>query len=163
MTKHALTGYKKRGSVDTQRNVFEQDGGMGKPMFNFGGMEILAILMVALLVLGPEKLPRFMRTVGKAVGDLRRVSTEFQRTVNLEIDAGADNLEPKQTDPGTRHVDSAAAKPHGEPNPAPHTADAVPLTPLSQPSPKRKSMPRAKLARRPRPRSRSKDPDTDTP
>lgn len=54
-------------------------------MFNLGGGELLVILVVALLVLGPEKLPRFMRTVGKAVGDLRRASTDFQRTMNLEL------------------------------------------------------------------------------
>lgn len=54
-------------------------------MFNLGGMEILAILVVALVVLGPDKLPRVMRTVGKAVGQLRRASTEFQRTMNTEL------------------------------------------------------------------------------
>ena len=52
---------------------------------SIGGLEILVILVVALLVLGPDHLPRVMRTVGKAVGELRRVSTEFQRTVNTEL------------------------------------------------------------------------------
>jgi sec-independent protein translocase protein TatB len=54
-------------------------------MFNLGGMEILVILAVALLVLGPDKLPNFMRTIGKAVGELRRASTEFQRTIHAGI------------------------------------------------------------------------------
>ncbi|MDL2209586.1 Sec-independent protein translocase protein TatB [Desulfovibrio sp. OttesenSCG-928-O18] len=57
-------------------------------MFNIGGMELLVILAVALLVLGPDKLPKFMRTVGKGLGDLRRASTDFQRTMNTELDAG---------------------------------------------------------------------------
>lgn len=57
-------------------------------MFNIGGMEILVIMVVALLVLGPEKLPGVMRTVGKALGELRKATTDFQRTMNAEITAG---------------------------------------------------------------------------
>lgn len=67
-------------------------------MFNLGGGEILVILVVALLVLGPEKLPRFMRTVGKAVGDLRRASTDFQRTMNLELAEKEIGTEEKKPD-----------------------------------------------------------------
>ncbi|MDL2271462.1 Sec-independent protein translocase protein TatB [Desulfovibrio sp. OttesenSCG-928-I05] len=52
---------------------------------SIGGLEILVILVVALLVLGPDHLPRFMRTAGKTVGQLRRMSTEFQRTMNVEL------------------------------------------------------------------------------
>lgn len=54
-------------------------------MFNMGGGEILIILVVALLVLGPDKLPRVMRTVGKTLGELRKASTDFQRTINTEL------------------------------------------------------------------------------
>ena len=53
-------------------------------MFGIGGAELLIILVVALLVLGPEKLPGLARTLGKAMGDLRRMSTDFQRTLNAE-------------------------------------------------------------------------------
>ena len=54
-------------------------------MFGIGSTEILVILVVALLVLGPRKLPQIARTVGRAMGEFRRVSTEFQRTLNTEI------------------------------------------------------------------------------
>jgi TatA/E family protein of Tat protein translocase len=47
--------------------------------------EILVILAVALLVLGPDKLPGVMRSAGKILGDLRRASGEFQRTFNADI------------------------------------------------------------------------------
>lgn len=57
-------------------------------MFNIGGMEILVIMVVALLVLGPEKLPGVMRTIGKALGELRKATTDLQRTMNAEITAG---------------------------------------------------------------------------
>nr|MCR5168944.1 twin-arginine translocase TatA/TatE family subunit [Desulfovibrio sp.] len=40
---------------------------------------------VALLVLGPKSLSKISRTVGKYMGEFRRVSTDFQRTLNAEV------------------------------------------------------------------------------
>ena len=50
-------------------------------MFGIGSMELLVILVVALLVLGPKNLPKIAHTIGRAMGEFRRVSTEFQRTL----------------------------------------------------------------------------------
>jgi Tat protein translocase TatB subunit len=47
-------------------------------MFGIGPEELVLVLIVALLVLGPERLPRVARDVGKVVGDLRRTSDEFR-------------------------------------------------------------------------------------
>ncbi len=47
-------------------------------MFNVGSPELLVILVVALLVLGPNKLPEAARQVGRAMGELRRLSSGFQ-------------------------------------------------------------------------------------
>ncbi|HEV2767108.1 MAG TPA: Sec-independent protein translocase protein TatB [Acidimicrobiales bacterium] len=47
-------------------------------MFNVGTAELLVILLVALLVLGPNKLPDAARQVGRALGELRRLSSGFQ-------------------------------------------------------------------------------------
>ncbi len=47
-------------------------------MFNVGGMELLVIALVALVVLGPEKLPGAIRQFGQVVGELRRISAGFQ-------------------------------------------------------------------------------------
>ncbi|SBV95346.1 Twin arginine-targeting protein translocase TatB [uncultured delta proteobacterium] len=84
-------------------------------MFNLGGMEIVVILVVALLVLGPDKLPNFMRTIGKAVGELRRASTEFQRTIHTEIaqhDASLSrtSLTPEQEAPAREPASTAPRK-----------------------------------------------------
>ncbi len=54
-------------------------------MFGIGSTEFLVILLVALLVLGPKSLAKVTKTVGKYVGEFRRVSTEFQRTLNAEV------------------------------------------------------------------------------
>lgn len=48
-------------------------------MFNVGGMELLVIAVVALVVLGPDKLPGALRQFGTVVGELRRTSSRTSR------------------------------------------------------------------------------------
>lgn len=55
-------------------------------MFGIGSTELLVILVVALIALGPKSLASVSRSLGRAVGEFRRVSTEFQRTLNAEVD-----------------------------------------------------------------------------
>lgn len=54
-------------------------------MFGIGSTELLVILLVALVVLGPKSLSGVSRSLGKALGEFRRVSTDFQRTLNAEV------------------------------------------------------------------------------
>ena len=54
-------------------------------MFGIGSTEFLVIILVALLVLGPRNLAKASRTVGRYVGEFRRISTDFQRTLNAEV------------------------------------------------------------------------------
>jgi len=54
-------------------------------MSNIGGLEIIVVLLVALIVLGPTKLPDAARQIGKAVTELRRVSGSFQRELREAI------------------------------------------------------------------------------
>ena len=53
-------------------------------MFGIGSTELLLILLVALIVLGPKSLASFSAKLGKLIGEFRRASTDFQRTLNLE-------------------------------------------------------------------------------
>ncbi len=53
-------------------------------MFGIGSTEILVIVVVALVVLGPKSLPGIAKTVGKVMGEFRKVSTEFQRAMYTE-------------------------------------------------------------------------------
>ncbi|MDH4168108.1 MAG: Sec-independent protein translocase protein TatB [Acidimicrobiia bacterium] len=55
-------------------------------MGNLGGGEILVILVVALLVLGPSRLPTAARQVGNAVGELKRLSAGFQNEMRAAMD-----------------------------------------------------------------------------
>lgn len=71
-------------------------------MFGIGTTEFLVIIVVAILVLGPEHLPRITRTVAKVMSDFRRVSTEFQRTMNLEANKEDWKREQEETAKKTR-------------------------------------------------------------
>lgn len=54
-------------------------------MFNVGTGELLVILLVALIVLGPDKLPDTARKIGNVVGELRRMSQGFQDEVRRAV------------------------------------------------------------------------------
>src|SRR5262245_24349623 len=52
-------------------------------------MELALIVVLALIVLGPERLPEVMSQVGRAINELRKVTTqlnnEFNRTIQTEL------------------------------------------------------------------------------
>jgi len=51
-------------------------------MIGIGWTEMLVIGVVALIVIGPKELPAMMQRLGKAVGAIRRMGSEFQREIN---------------------------------------------------------------------------------
>lgn len=55
-------------------------------MGSVGAPEILVILVLALLVLGPDRLPQAARTMGRWVGELRRLSGSLQAEVRGVVD-----------------------------------------------------------------------------
>lgn len=59
-------------------------------MFNIGGGELIVIMLIALIVLGPSRLPDAARQVGKVMGDLRRLSSGFQNEMKTAFDAADD-------------------------------------------------------------------------
>jgi sec-independent protein translocase protein TatA len=56
-------------------------------MFGIGLPELMLIMVLALLVLGPQRLPEVARLVGRAYAQLRRASEEFQNTIRQDIAA----------------------------------------------------------------------------
>jgi len=54
-------------------------------MFNIGAPELLLIFIIALIVLGPQKLPDLARTLGKVVGEFRRATDELKANLNKDI------------------------------------------------------------------------------
>lgn len=55
-------------------------------MFNLQGGEIVIILLLALVVLGPEKLPQAMRRAGQFYSELRKMSSGFQDEFKAAMD-----------------------------------------------------------------------------
>ena len=55
-------------------------------MFDIGFSELLVIGVVALIVIGPQKLPRVARTVGHLVGRMQRYVADVKADINREIE-----------------------------------------------------------------------------
>ncbi len=53
-------------------------------MFGLGMPEILLILAIALIVIGPQKLPELAKTLGRAMGEFKRSAQELKRSIDLE-------------------------------------------------------------------------------
>ena len=65
-------------------------------MFGIGSTELIVILIVALIVIGPAKLPEMARSLGKALGEFRRVSTDVKRTIEIEAEQAEQKAKTEQ-------------------------------------------------------------------
>lgn len=52
-----------------------------------GGPEIFLILVIALIVFGPRKLPEIGKSVGRMMAEFRKASNDFKRTIEEEVEA----------------------------------------------------------------------------
>jgi len=83
-------------------------------MFGIGAQELAIILVVALLVFGPKRLPELARTLGRGLAEFRRASTDLRQSIQLD------------------------AEPERPPKPdiqAPSAATPLPETPAEDPTP----------------------------
>ncbi|QGY41710.1 twin-arginine translocase subunit TatB [Pseudodesulfovibrio cashew] len=54
-------------------------------MFGIGGPELLIICVVALIVIGPKKLPEMLRSLGKGVAEFKRMGNDVKSTLDEEV------------------------------------------------------------------------------
>lgn len=56
-------------------------------MFNVGIQEVAIVLVIALIVFGPKRLPEVGRSFGRGLREFRRASNEFMASITDEDDA----------------------------------------------------------------------------
>ena len=56
-------------------------------MFGIGMTEMILIAALALIVLGPKKLPDLARSLGRGFAEFKRATNEFKNTIDLEVRA----------------------------------------------------------------------------
>jgi TatA/E family protein of Tat protein translocase len=94
-----------------------------------GGPEVFLILVVALIVFGPRKLPEMGKSLGRMIAEFRKASNEFQRTIEDEVAADRFKSETRPlaspAGPATPAGLAASSPVGGEPPAATPPADTV--------------------------------------
>ena len=112
-------------------------------MFDIGASELLMIVIVAVVVIGPKDLPRALRTAGKWIGKVRRTSNHFRSGIEAMIrEAEMEEMEKKWAEQNAQimaQVPSVDLSDH-EMRPLPKPADE---TPADSPPPPSASEPAA--------------------
>ena len=98
-------------------------------MFGIGMPELLVILVVALVVLGPNRLPELARTLGKAMAEFRRQTSDLMDEFQVQTMLGDDP--PKRPAKPVPAPAPTATAPPASPTPTPAPAAAAPTKPES--------------------------------
>ena len=101
-------------------------------MFGIGMTELMVILVIALLVLGPKRLPEMARSLGRGLAEFRRASNDLRREF-LEV-ADETRVDPRDlTAAADRHAEPADAAPADAPAGAEPKPGAPPARPDGDP------------------------------
>jgi Sec-independent protein translocase protein TatA len=111
-------------------------------MFGIGPTELAFFLVIVLLAVGPDRLPTFMRTVGRGVRQVRNASREFKDAIGLDelMREGDPFRTPPVRPPRARPVPVEQAQEKAEPEtqtvppPVPEAAKATSAAPTSDSS-----------------------------
>jgi sec-independent protein translocase protein TatA len=79
-------------------------------MPNIGAPELIIILVIALLILGPGKLPEVGASIGKSIREFRKASSDLSDSVNVDTAPLPANLPAAQTAPDAPASSEAASR-----------------------------------------------------
>ncbi|WP_320170363.1 Sec-independent protein translocase protein TatB [Maridesulfovibrio sp.] len=65
-------------------------------MFGIGSTELLVILVVALILIGPQKLPELIKNLGRGLSEVKKMSNDVKNTLDAEISAADDERKAKE-------------------------------------------------------------------
>jgi sec-independent protein translocase protein TatB len=66
-------------------------------VFGIGATELIVVMVVALLVFGPKRLPELARSLGRGMAEFRRASSDLRQTLQ-EVETPAESLESPEPD-----------------------------------------------------------------
>ena len=95
-------------------------------MFGIGMPELAVIMVIALIVLGPKRLPEVARNLGRAMAEFRRQSSEIMDELQSQARIDEDRERERRT---------ATAKAAPVPTPAANTVAATSTAPPTDPPP----------------------------
>ncbi|MEE2902185.1 MAG: twin-arginine translocase TatA/TatE family subunit [Myxococcota bacterium] len=114
-------------------------------MFGLGWMEISFILVIALMVFGPKKLPELARKLGEGIREFKNASESFKATVNQEVHRPPPAEQPAYEDHDGPYPDTPAQLAEGKashPDATPvHEPEFVHEDNVSGPSPDKQETP----------------------
>ena len=76
-------------------------------MFDIGWQELIILMLIALIVVGPKDLPRIVKTAGQWMGKARGYARDFQRTIEEAADATEIDAVKKEIDEANRELATA--------------------------------------------------------
>lgn len=97
-------------------------------MFNVGTQELLVILVLALVVVGPQKLPEIARSIGRGMREFRKMQDEVKDMVKVDLNPDP----PSVYKPGVSGPNAPRA-PHRTPRAAASRAAAAPKADAADP------------------------------
>jgi len=93
-------------------------------MLGIGMQEILIILVVALIVIGPKRLPELARTLGKGFAEFRKAADDLQETVRMDLQKEKHEEFRKKYPDMVPDEDDPESEPVPETEPAPESSYA---------------------------------------
>lgn len=76
-------------------------------MLDIGWQELIILMLIALIVVGPKDLPRIVRTAGQWMGKARGYARDFQRTIEEAADATEMDAVKKEIDEANKELANA--------------------------------------------------------
>ena len=98
-------------------------------MLNIGPPELLLVLAIALIVVGPQTLPELARTIGRGLREFRKVQDEVKDMVKLDLGDETRQTTPSYAPPPTRAARPPSAGVPRHPTRPSAAADEDPTAP----------------------------------